>query len=117
MGACGSPVLKGFISISEFALHFGNSLGNRNFDGTRAGAGDRARGSPGSTAAIVARFEGASRGWTRGFLVSSQVCLAFVLTVCFRLLLKSFVLVWRVNPGFNVQNLYEVNFFAERPEI
>src|SRR5882672_9327295 len=55
-------------------------------------------------------LRGASRGWTRGFLVSSQVCLAFVLTVASGLLLKSFVLVWRVNPGFNVQNLYEVNF-------
>jgi putative ABC transport system permease protein len=55
-------------------------------------------------------LRGPSRGRTRGFLVSSQVCLAFVLTVASGLLLKSFVLVWRVNPGFNVQNLYEVNF-------
>ena len=61
-------------------------------------------------------LRGASRGWTRGFLVSSQVCLAFVLTVASGLLLKSFVLVWRVNPGFNVQNLYEVNFSLSGPK-
>jgi putative ABC transport system permease protein len=46
----------------------------------------------------------------RGLLVSSQVCLAFVLTLASGLLLKSFVRVWNVNPGFNVQHLYEVNF-------
>ncbi len=53
---------------------------------------------------------GASRSRIRGFLVSSQVCLAFVLTVASGLLLKSFVLVWNVNAGFNIQNLYEANF-------
>jgi putative ABC transport system permease protein len=53
---------------------------------------------------------GASHSRIRGFLVSSQVCLAFVLTVASGLLLKSFVLVWNINPGFNVLNLYEVNF-------
>jgi len=52
----------------------------------------------------------ASRSRIRGFLVSSQVALAFVLTVASGLLLKSFVHVWNVNPGFNIQNLYEVNF-------
>ena len=61
-------------------------------------------------------LRGASRGRTRGFLVSSQVCLAFVLTVASGLLLKSFVLVWRVNPGFNVQNLYGVNFSLSGPK-
>jgi predicted permease len=53
---------------------------------------------------------GSSRSGIRGFLVSAQVGLAFVLTVASGLLLKSFVHVWNVNPGFNVQNLYEVNF-------
>jgi putative ABC transport system permease protein len=46
----------------------------------------------------------------RGWLVSSQVCLAFVLIVASGLLLKSFVRAWNVDPGFRVQNLYEVNF-------
>jgi putative ABC transport system permease protein len=59
---------------------------------------------------------GASRSRIRGFLVSSQVCLAFVLTVASGLLLKSFVLVWNVNPGFNVQSLYEVNFSLIGPK-
>jgi predicted permease len=53
---------------------------------------------------------GAERSRIRGFLVSSQVCLAFALTVASGLLLKSFVRVWNVNPGFNVQNLHEINF-------
>ena len=53
---------------------------------------------------------GSSRSRIRGFLVSAQVGLAFVLTVASGLLLKSFVHVWNVNPGFNVQNLYELNF-------
>jgi putative ABC transport system permease protein len=52
---------------------------------------------------------GTSRGRIHGLLVASQVCLAFVLTLASGLLLKSFVHVWNVNPGFNVQNLYEVN--------
>ena len=53
---------------------------------------------------------GASRSNVRGLLVSSQVCLAFVLTVASGLLLKSFVRAWNVDPGFNVHNLLEVNF-------
>src|SRR5256885_14379922 len=42
--------------------------------------------------------------------LSSQVCLAFVLTIGSGLLLKSFVRAWNIDPGFRVQNLYEVNF-------
>jgi putative ABC transport system permease protein len=53
---------------------------------------------------------GEPRSRIRGLLVASQVCLAFVLTLAAGLLLKSFVRVWNVNPGFHVQNLYEVNF-------
>jgi putative ABC transport system permease protein len=53
---------------------------------------------------------GSSRSRIRGFLVSAQVGLAFVLIVASGLLLKSFVHAWNVHPGFNVQNLYEVNF-------
>jgi putative ABC transport system permease protein len=53
---------------------------------------------------------GISRGNIRGLLVSSQVCLAFVLTVASGLLLKSFVRAWNVDPGFQVHNLLEVNF-------
>ena len=53
---------------------------------------------------------GTSRSKVRGLLVSSQVCLAFVLTVGSGLLLKSFVRAWNVDPGFHVHNLYEVNF-------
>jgi putative ABC transport system permease protein len=53
---------------------------------------------------------GASQGNIRGLLVSSQVCLAFVLTVASGLLLKSFVRAWNVDPGFQVHNLLEVNF-------
>jgi predicted permease len=46
----------------------------------------------------------------RSVLVSSEICLAFILTVASGLLLKSFVRAWNVEPGFNPQNLYEVNF-------
>ena len=46
----------------------------------------------------------------RSVLVSSEICLAFILTVASGLLLKSFLRVWNVEPGFNPQNLYEVNF-------
>jgi putative ABC transport system permease protein len=53
---------------------------------------------------------GSSRSRIRGFLVSAQVGLAFVLAVASGLLLKSFVHVWNVDPGFNIQNLYELNF-------
>lgn len=53
--------------------------------------------------------KGRSRSRIRGVLVSSQVCLAFVLTLASGVLLKSFVRVSNVNPGFNAQNLYEVN--------
>jgi putative ABC transport system permease protein len=53
---------------------------------------------------------GISRGNIRGLPVSSQVCLAFVLTVASGLLLKSFVRAWNVDPGFQVHNLLEVNF-------
>ena len=52
---------------------------------------------------------GGSRSRIRGLLVSSQVCVAFVLTLASGLLLKSFVRVSNVNPGFNAQNLYEVS--------
>src|SRR6266481_2725235 len=58
MGACGNSGLEGGSFRSRnFLFRFGNNRGNRNFDGTRAGAGDRARGSPRSTAAIVARCQ------------------------------------------------------------
>jgi putative ABC transport system permease protein len=46
----------------------------------------------------------------RSLLVASEVCLAFILTFASGLLLRSFVRAWDVNPGFAVQNLYEVNF-------
>jgi putative ABC transport system permease protein len=46
----------------------------------------------------------------RFWLVASQVGLAFVLTIGSGLLLKSFLRAWKVDPGFQVQNLYEVNF-------
>lgn len=52
---------------------------------------------------------GISRSRVRNLLVSSQMCLAFVLTVASGLLLKSFVRALNVHPGFHVQNLYEVN--------
>jgi predicted permease len=51
-----------------------------------------------------------TRSRFRSVLVSSEVCLAFVLTVASGLLLKSFVRAWNVDPGFNIQNLCEVNF-------
>jgi putative ABC transport system permease protein len=50
-----------------------------------------------------------TRSEFRRVLVVSETCLAFVLTVASGLLLKSFVRAWNVNPGFNAQNLYEVN--------
>jgi len=53
---------------------------------------------------------GAARGNVRNLLVSSQLCLAFALTVASGLLLKSFVRAWNVDPGFNVHNLLELNF-------
>ena len=53
---------------------------------------------------------GASRSNVRDLLVSSQVCLAFILTVASGLLLKSFVRALNVDPGFNVHNLLEVDF-------
>ena len=53
---------------------------------------------------------GVSPSSFRTFLISSQVCLAFVLTIGSGLLLKSFVRAWNIDPGFRVQNLYEVNF-------
>src|SRR5437016_5808893 len=58
MGTCGNSGLEGgsFRSRNS-AFHFGNNRRNRNFDGTRAGAGDLARRSPRSTAGIVAHFE------------------------------------------------------------
>jgi putative ABC transport system permease protein len=49
-------------------------------------------------------------GRFHGLLVASEICLAFLLTVTAGLLLKSFVQAWNVDPGFQVQNLYEVNF-------
>jgi len=53
---------------------------------------------------------GMSRSRLRNLLVASQVCLAFVLTVASGLLLKSFMRALNVNPGFKIENLYEVNF-------
>jgi putative ABC transport system permease protein len=53
---------------------------------------------------------GLSRSRVRGLLVSLQVCLAFVLTVSSGLLLKSFVRVWNVDPGFHTEDLFEINF-------
>jgi len=53
---------------------------------------------------------GPSRSNVQRALVSSEVCLAFVLTVASGLLLKSFVRAWNVDPGFNVHNLLELNF-------
>jgi predicted permease len=50
-----------------------------------------------------------TRSEFRGVLVVSETCLAFVLTFASGLLLKSFVRAGNVNPGFNAQNLYEVN--------
>jgi putative ABC transport system permease protein len=53
---------------------------------------------------------GVSRSRLRGLLVASQVCLAFVLVVASGLLLKSFARALNVNPGFKIENLYEVDF-------
>jgi predicted permease len=53
---------------------------------------------------------GTSRNKIRGLLVASQVALAFILVVASGLLVKSFVRVWNVDPGFNVHNLLELNF-------
>jgi putative ABC transport system permease protein len=57
-----------------------------------------------------------TRSHVRSMLVASEVCLAFVLTVASGLLLKSFFRVWNVDPGFNVQNLYEINFSLIGPK-
>jgi predicted permease len=57
-----------------------------------------------------------TRSRVRSFLVASEVCLAFVLTVASGLLLKSFVRAWTVDPGFTAQNLYEVNFSLVGPK-
>ena len=46
----------------------------------------------------------------RSALVCSEICLAFVLSVSAGLLLKSFIRAWNVDPGFQPQNLYEINF-------
>lgn len=53
---------------------------------------------------------GVSPSRVRNLLVASQVCLAFVLTVAAGLVLKSFLRVWNVEPGFQAQSLFEVNF-------
>jgi putative ABC transport system permease protein len=57
-----------------------------------------------------------TRSRFRGLLVSSEICLAFILTVASGLLLKSFLRAWNVDPGFNAQNLYEVNFSLVGPK-
>jgi putative ABC transport system permease protein len=59
---------------------------------------------------------GGSRSIVRSLLVSSEVCLAFVLTVASGLLLRSFVRVLSVSPGFNAQNLYAVEFALIGPK-
>jgi predicted permease len=51
-----------------------------------------------------------TRSRFRSFLVLSEVCLAFVLTVTAALLLKSLLRVWDVDPGFHTAGLLEVNF-------
>jgi predicted permease len=57
-----------------------------------------------------------ARSRFRSVLVCSEVCLAFLLTVASGLLLRSFVRAWDVDPGFHVQNLYEVNFSLIGPK-
>jgi putative ABC transport system permease protein len=58
----------------------------------------------------------ASRGVTgtqskfRAALVTTQICLAFVLAVASGLLLKSFIRAYSVDPGIAAHNLYETNF-------
>lgn len=41
----------------------------------------------------------------RNFLVASQVSLTFVLLICAALMINSFIRLYRVDPGFNVDNL------------
>jgi putative ABC transport system permease protein len=57
-----------------------------------------------------------TRSRFRSVLVCSEVSLAFLLTVASGLLLRSFVRAWDVDPGFHVQNLYEVNFSLIGPK-
>ena len=57
-----------------------------------------------------------TRSRVRSVLVCSEVCLAFLLTVASGLLLRSFMRAWDVDPGFHVQNLYEVNFSLIGPK-
>ncbi len=58
---------------------------------------------------------GLARDRARGLLVVSEVALAFVLTVASGLLLKSFMSVVNVNPGFNSQNVFTVDFSLSGP--
>jgi putative ABC transport system permease protein len=53
---------------------------------------------------------GAVRDRTRNLLVASEVGLAFVLTIAAGLLIKSFLRATEVHPGFEIQNLYTLNF-------
>jgi predicted permease len=53
---------------------------------------------------------GLPRNRARSMLVVSEVALAFVLTVASGLLLKSFVSAMTVNPGFNPQNVFTLDF-------
>lgn len=58
---------------------------------------------------------GLGKSRARGLLVISEVALAFVLTVASGLLVKSFISAVNVNPGFDSQNLFTVDFSLSGP--
>jgi predicted permease len=57
-----------------------------------------------------------TRSRFRSLLVLSEISLAFVLTVVAGLLAKSFLHAWNVDPGLDVQNLYEIDFKLVGPK-
>ena len=59
---------------------------------------------------------GARRGRFRESLIAAEVSLAFILTIVSLLLLKSFVRVLNVDPGFDPRGVYTVNFALEGPQ-
>ena len=59
---------------------------------------------------------GARRSRFRESLIASEVSLAFILTIASLLLLKSFVRVLNVDPGFDPRGVYTVNFALEGPQ-